>query len=284
MILVIPKSGISYIKSTHGQMQLIYNQGRYCIKQKNLKSILWRCVKTNCSASITISENETILRINDLHNHFIESMDIPLLNLRHELKQQAQNTSAPIDKLVEDAYCNIIVHQNITDALPKLPNIKTLKNTVGKQRRQVRPPLPTTIQQLPNPLPSNYTMTKFNQNFLMYDGDLHGQRTLIFSSKTDLQFLSTQRFWYCDGTFYITPSIFYQIYSIHAYEDGFSTPCVYALLQNKSEATYQDLFKILMEKMREICDNIRLECVTIDFENAVKNVFDKNYPNVRVRR
>ncbi|CAF1360795.1 unnamed protein product, partial [Rotaria sp. Silwood1] len=171
----------------------------------------------------------------------------------------------------------------MTDSILKFPTIKTLKNTVGKQRRLIRPPLPKSIKDLPSQIPILYTLTKNNANFLLFDGCLGGKRGLIFASEDDIKYLAYQKFWYADGTFYTSPSIFYQIYSIRAFDEGLSTPFVYALLSDKSEATYYDLFSTLMKKIIEISNMIRLESITIDFELAVKNTFCKHFPHVTVK-
>ena len=39
--------------------------------------------------------------------------------------------------------------------------------------------------------------------------------------------------------------MFYQIYSIHAYDEGLSTPCIFALLADKQESTYNGLLYFL---------------------------------------
>ena len=206
------------------------------------------------------------------------------MELRHKLKQETQTTSAQIDKIVEVGYSNMITKEKITDSIVKFPTIKTLKNTISKQRRQVRPILPKSIKDLLSPISVLYTLIKNNDNFLLFDGYLGGKGGLIFASADDIKYLAYQKFWYADGTFYTSPSIFYQIYSIHAFDEGLSTPCVYALLGDKSETTYYDLFSTLMKKILETSNTIRLQSITIDFELAVKNTFYKHFFNVKVSR
>ncbi|CAF3851266.1 unnamed protein product [Rotaria sordida] len=264
-----------------------------------------RCTKISCPASITTSNNDIILRTNEIHNHLIETNDIKILELRHKLKKEVETTSAPIDKIVESAYSVMITEERKTDSVSKFPTIKTLKNTASKQRRKIRPPLPKHIEDIPFPLPKHiedipfplpkhiedipfplptlYTLTKHNTNFLLFDGQLGETRGLIFASQDDIRYLANQKFWYADGTFYTSPSVFYQIYSIHAYDEGLSTPCVFALLADKKEETYQDFFLVLKKKIIETSNMIRLESITIDFEAAVKNVFYKNFPCVQVK-
>ncbi|CAF1477028.1 unnamed protein product [Adineta ricciae] len=199
------------------------------------------------------------------------------------MKKEAQTSSVPIDKIAEVGYSNMIVQEQMADSIPKLPNIKTLKNTLSKQRRKVRPPLPKRLEHLPHTIPIQYTMTKRGDTFLFYDGQLGTKRGLVFASENDLSYLIKQKHWYCDGTFYTSPSIFYQIYSIHAYDEGLSSPCVFALLADKLETTYQAFFIMLFNTMNKFRSQIQLETVTIDFELAVKNTFAKNFPTVQVK-
>ncbi|CAN7942588.1 unnamed protein product [Ixodes hexagonus] len=51
--------------------------------------------------------------------------------------------------------------------------------------------------------------------------------------------------WFMDGTFKVTPSIFFQVYTIHVMYKDAVVPLVYALLLNKTEETYQRFFTVL---------------------------------------
>ena len=50
--------------------------------------------------------------------------------------------------------------------------------------------------------------------------------------------MSTAETWYMHGTFYASPSYFYQLYTIHAMIDGYMCSLVYVLLQNKQQTMY----------------------------------------------
>ena len=175
----------------------------------------------------------------------------------------------------------MIVEENISDSVVKFPTIKTLKNTVNKQRRKSRPAIPKSIVNIPHPIPILYSLTKQNSDFLLYDGQLGENRALVFASTEDIHYLANQKFSYADGT---SPSIFYQIYTINAFDEGLSTPCIFALLADKQESTYYDLLRKVFEKMSELSQNIQLQSITIDYELAVKNVVNKNLPHVNVRK
>lgn len=51
--------------------------------------------------------------------------------------------------------------------------------------------------------------------FVFYDNKLDTKRTVIFTTNTNLSFLSYCEEWYMDGTFDVVPAIFNQLYTIH---------------------------------------------------------------------
>ncbi|CAF4693799.1 unnamed protein product, partial [Rotaria sp. Silwood2] len=183
------------------------------------------CVK--CKATATSYSDSSIV-VRDEHTHLPDETAKIVLEMRQNLKRKAIEESGPIDRIVEEVFHNINIKSN--DLVINLPSIRTLKNSLQKQRRKTRPPIPQTIEQLPSPLSESYCKTTQGEWFLLYDGLLGGTRSLICATYKDITYLSQQEHWYGDGTFYTCPSIFYQVYSIHAYYDGISAPCVFALL------------------------------------------------------
>jgi hypothetical protein len=61
---------------------------------------------------------------------------------------------------------------------------------------------------------------------------------LIFSTINNLTHLAAANTIFCDGTFYPCPSLFHQIYTVHAMVDGSMYPLVFALLPGKDEVIY----------------------------------------------
>ncbi|CAF1470139.1 unnamed protein product, partial [Rotaria sordida] len=240
----------------------------------------WICVK--CQTTATSYLDLSVI-VREDHTHLPDETDKEVLEMRQNLKRKAIEESGPIDRIIEEAFHAINSQSQSNDLLINMPSIATIKNTLQQQRRKIRPPVPKSIEQLPYPLPEAYCKTKQGESFLLYDGPLGGVRSLVFSSYNDMVYLSQHENWYGDGTFYTCPSIFYQMYSIHTYYDGISTPCIFALLTGKNEQIYTDLFTVIFKKMFEFRLPIRLRTITIDFELAIYNVFTKNYPTVIVR-
>ena len=82
--------------------------------------------------------------------------------------------------------------------------------------------------------------------------------------------------WFCDETFSVVLNLFSQLYTIHAEKTGIIFPCIYALLPNKSEATYYRLF----QKLLEIEPLLNPVTVMINFEKAAMNALEGNFISI----
>jgi len=111
------------------------------------------------------------------------------------------------------------------------------------------------------------------KDFLIYDsGTEDPERFLIFGQQTLLELLeSTHNLWLADGTFKLCPEIFFQLFTIHTSINGYNPPCIYALLPNKREKTYERLLIAVKEKI----PNSSPTRILVDFEKAVMNAFQK---------
>ena len=118
-------------------------------------------------------------------------------------------------------------------------------------------------------------MTADGQDFLLYDSGANNERVLMFSSQNNLNTLRGCEHWFLDGTFKTAPTLFEQLYTIHGLTLGSTIPCVYALLPNKQQATYQSVFYQLLQ----INENLQPQSIMVDFEKAAINSLQETFPN-----
>ena len=112
------------------------------------------------------------------------------------------------------------------------------------------------------------------EQFLLYDSEINEtNRLLVFGTRKMLTILRDSSSWYADGTFKVVPSQFFQLYTIHCEKDGYIIPCVYALMTNKREVTYNKLFKNLIE----IEPDLNPSHIMVDFEKASLNALEENF-------
>ena len=57
----------------------------------------------------------------------------------------------------------------------------------------------------------------------------------MFRDATMKNLLNLSNTWLVDGTFKLSPEIFYQVYTINVELHGFAPPCAYVVLPNKTE-------------------------------------------------
>jgi len=82
-----------------------------------------------------------------------------------------------------------------------------------------------------------------------------------------------------DGTFKIAPSLFSQVFVILGSHNGDVHPCIYALLPNKNQATYN---RLLVE-IKNLAPGIIAGSISVDFEIAIHNAFRTEFPNIEIR-
>ena len=75
-------------------------------------------------------------------------------------------------------------------------------------------PEPKTIIDIEVPLVLQKTLN--GELFLVKDSTVEEERLLMFTTKSNVEKLSHASIWIMNGTFKTVPTIFYQLYAIHA--------------------------------------------------------------------
>ena len=66
-----------------------------------------------------------------------------------------------------------------------------------------------------------------------------------------------------------SPTIYCQLYTLHIQDNGISVPRIFALLPDKTQATYHRLFTTL----KELLHNAEPDTMMMDFEKVAINSF-----------
>jgi len=120
--------------------------------------------------------------------------------------------------------------------------------------------------------------TKNADDFLLFDNKSDTKRILLFSTKNSLELMNNCLNWFCDGTFTCSPIPFKQLYTIHAVHYSNVIPSAYALLPDKKEDTYIQMFKAL----KSLNQNLNRKSIVMDFENAAMNAVKSEFPNTSI--
>ena len=125
----------------------------------------------------------------------------------------------------------------------------------------------------------NTLKTTDKEHFLLFDCGPSEETIIIFSTKQNLQLLLKSKNWYADGTFKTVPQIFVQMYTIHCVHLNNVIPAVYALLPNKTQQTYTEMFQAL----KSLQDGLNPTSIMVDFEKSAVNAIHQEFGETKVQ-
>jgi len=123
---------------------------------------------------------------------------------------------------------------------PLLPTFNSVETMLKRHRSIKLPTLPHSRDEAQ--ITGDWAMTVDGRRLLLPTGDAD---MVIFATDDNLRTLSAATSIYLDGTFKACPSLYAQLYTVHALVDSEVVPLVYALLANKQRTTYYDFVEIL---------------------------------------
>ena len=101
---------------------------------------------------------------------------------------------------------------------------------------------------------------------------------MVFADNEMNKNLQSSPSWLADVTFKLSPTMFYQLYTVHIQGPGIAPVCLYRFLPNKTGSTYKRFVDILFSLLQ----NAALDNVLIDFELAAMQAFEKALPNATI--
>ena len=178
------------------------------------------------------------------------------------MKQSTQNGMANTQAVLAQSLVNLSV-----DARQNHPDLESTKRALRLQRSRFMPRDPQNLQELLIAGEQATTGGAAGDRFLLRDYVDAAERVIVFATDENLRRLCAADVWHIDGNFSMAPILFAQVYVILARVSGVILPVVFALLQRKTQTSYEHLFRILSES----CTDLRLpplgpDRVILDFE------------------
>lgn len=274
------------IISQKGQPKININ-GFLFVKDKNREDIFyWICERKNfkesrCTARAvtTFLNGEHIIKKFDphSHNHAAEASKPFILEAKNKIKALSkQSNDRPVQII------NAVKSSVAQDIQPCFPNDDVLRRQINRAKHTDTPVEP---KQLGNfTLPVQYAVTLSGQPFFkdIKEGD---ERIFLFTTGENLKQLHSSKFWIMDGTFKTVPTIFRQMYTIHANIGSASNvrlvPLVYALMSSKAEELYKSLFQNVVDWAEDFGYQLKPEFILTDFEKGTINAVNAIIPNAQ---
>ncbi|QQP40663.1 Uncharacterized protein FKW44_014788, partial [Caligus rogercresseyi] len=198
--------------------------------------ILSKCGATAVTTGISLSST---LKYARSHSNLPSPGRVGALKVVNSVKQTAtQQTTATPHSIVASSLTNLPADVDLN-----LPQRISIKRTI--QRKRKADALNTTPDLA---LVCDRSLILFNipqtllQPWMYFDSGPGNDRILMFTTASNLDLLRTSERWCGDGTFKAAPKLWTQLYTIHGLKNGYTVPCVFALLPDKRKETYTRLF------------------------------------------
>ena len=233
--------------------------------------LTWRCReyrKFHCLGSIKTLNGQVVQGGNPNHTHMADPV---LANVRKI--QSGLRTVASSGNNTTRSVLGEILNNLDDDEMARLPKRTSLEDNIRSKRR-------VTDSGNPNPVSLNFAIPiQFSSQILHDSGMDDPSRILVMGSMDMVQELENSDLWLGDGTFAIVPNMFYQLYTLHCKVGNKYPPCIYFLLPNKTQGTYEKMLGIL----NTIIPNSNPSTILIDFEVAAQNAFMIAFPNSQIK-
>lgn len=193
-----------------------------------------------------------------------------------KMKTKASVAAGPTSNIVT----SVMSKANVASSA-QLPHPSLLARTLRRVKKKENPTPPEPTSATDFKIPAEYKMTQKDELFLYYDSKDEDEniRTLIFTTNTNLNTLSSCEIWQADDTFSCVPPLFQQLYTLHGYIDKQTLPLVYVLTTGKSTKTYRSI----LEQLININANLKPKKVICDYETAFHKAMTKTFPQIQIR-
>ena len=169
----------------------------------------------------------------DAHNHDEDSkacLNRQILNnsFKTELKEElCEITRKLIHKELQSQDLDILTYKDI----------RNIRRNMHTARSKQLLPLPTDTVEIHEALSAVQVLTNSREQFLLVN-DSGEKNSVMFSCKTNLQFLSSIDVLYFDDTFKSASKFFHQLFTVHGLSNGHHVALAFFLLANKHQKPY----------------------------------------------
>ncbi|KAH7695655.1 hypothetical protein AAVH_37283 [Aphelenchoides avenae] len=220
----------------------------------------YRCDKRydDCPAKIHVSveTGEIVSRLHD-HNHGSDVARTEAAKVVAGVKRRCAESQEPPGQLAATA----------------------LQQSINRQRNKVGavPANPLSLQDLVVPEQYKYYCPDENTRelFVLADSGPGNERIIIFGRASSAEWAHLMQVIYADGTFSISPGLFYQVFVLLAKRGNYVLPVAYGLLPNKSRESYERFFNLLKgawPQLNPVTVSLYFEQPTL---TAVRNAFPR---------
>ena len=257
---------IEYVNSQRSK-KVIFNQFVYLKERESQGTTYWRCEnRGTCSSRIHVY-CDTVVKDTNSHNHAPDAARIEVLKALTKM-DELTTTSDMMPQCIIGSV-SLQLPDSAKVQLSKISSLeRSLRNkrvdTIAAPQKYERDTL--IFPDLTKNLPSG-------ESFVLYDSIGDNPRFIIFGTPASLAALTS-----CSHIFKSSPSIFFQLYTLHGLCGDITLPFLMCLFSDKQQNTYNRLFSAI----KMLRPNFNPATINIDFEHAVINAASKNFTGAQI--
>jgi hypothetical protein len=273
------------VPSLRGGIKINVN-GYLMVKDKNRDNkFYWCCekrsaLKCNGRATTILDREQHYLQDTSDHNHAPEASRFGTIKTINTIKGKAREADDLPSQIIQSTISNTA---NSQEVYTSLPSNEALRKSIRRIRNTDFLSEPESVEDIT--IPENMKVTLDGVNFLVKDSTIGENRILLFTTVTNIRNLEQSCLWIMDGTFKTVPTLFRQLYTIHARVGGDENsrimPLVYALMSSKSRECYERLFQDLIDFGNEQDLHLQPRFILTDFEQAAINASCIKFPSAQ---
>lgn len=229
---------LDFIPTKRGGVNVLWNDYKYRLNRKKDDWSSWKCTVANCRARICTTNNLLTHVGEHAHNHEINAFKRQVEEVKSRIRKRAREELTPLPTIYDDEVTAL--HDQSPLEAAHFPTFYSVRAGLYRQRRKMIPQIPKLRRDII--LEDEWTETGSGAPFLL-SNDGSDDKILLFATSENIKSLCQSSTVFCDGTFYIAPSIFDQLYTIHGIVSGKTFPLVYALLPNRQQSTYERMLR-----------------------------------------
>ncbi|XP_064631726.1 uncharacterized protein LOC135500763 [Lineus longissimus] len=272
-----------FVPTKRGGESLIYREFKFRLNRKGRDGKRhWKCIVETCRANAVTDRANSVIKVGE-HNHLSNPAKLTAEKIVRGIKRRAFEEVVPIPRIYQEEVANSAEQGILSDDVSVyLPNFIGCHTAAYSHRRKQMPLLPALREDII--LEGQWRQTADGGDFLIAnDGDI--DKLIIFGSVESLMKVAIADTVFMDGTFYIAPNIFTQLYTVHAKIYGQIFPLLYGLLPDKRQATYERFIRLISDKIREVNENVAFNpnTIVVDYEMSALQACRGELPGAQLK-
>ena len=223
-----------------------------------------------CSASASIKTATNILQELRPHNHEPDAHDYELLVLKNRLKEEASKSPASNREIF-----NATSRQFPLEVASRVSFPQVVRQ-MSRRKLGTYPRIPGSISEFVNLLEENSNLRINFQSHIFEDNEVVS--TLFFSTRATQNIANFDDVCY-DGTFFIVPKIFTQLFVISVRIETRFIPVFFILMTTKLYHHYL----LVLNKIKILVPGFLPKLAIGDFEKASMGAWRDSFPDIKIR-